>query len=161
MIAGNLIGIMVNGAFVSCETSCQINFGVNMLNSSAVDSGRWAEFVPGLRNWTISVNGNLLLEAVSSDIKALITSGYINGNPLYVVFSTRPQSDTQMSFAGAAYLSQASISAAAKGLANWSANFQGTGALTTSYTEYDLLIDAMPSLAAYPIILDTTGGFTT
>lgn len=130
-----------------------------MIPSSAIDSGGWAEFVAGLRSWTISVNGNLLLEAVGSDIKALIQSGYINQLPLFAQFSTRPSSDIQLQFSGAALFNTGSISAASTGVANWTATLQGTGKLTATYQDFPLLIDAMPAEMDYPIIVDESGGF--
>lgn len=159
MIAGSLIGLIVNGAFVSCETQCQINFNQAMLPSSAVDSGGWAEFIAGLRSWTISVNGNLLLESVGSDIKALIQTGYINQLPMFAQFSTRPSSDIQLVFSGAVLFNMGSITAASTGVANWTCLLQGVGALTTTYNDFPLLINSMPSEADYPIIVDE--GFTT
>ena len=159
MIAGSFIGLMVNGAFVSCETACQINFNQVMIPSSAIDSGGWAEFVAGLRSWTIAVNGNLLLEAVGSDIKAMIQTGYINQYPMFAKFSTYPSEDIQLSFSGAVLFSQASISAASTGAANWSCTLNGTGLLKADYQDFPLLIDAMPSEADYPIIVDE--GLTT
>lgn len=159
MISGNLIGLIVNGAFVSCETSCQINFSQTLLPSSAIDSGGWSEFVAGLRSWTISVNGNLLLESVGSDVKTLIQTGYINQLPMFAQFSTRPSSEIQLQFSGAVLFNTASISAASTGVTNWTATLQGTGKLTETYQNFPLLIDAMPSEADYPIIIDETGGF--
>lgn len=159
MVAGSLIGLIINGSFISCETSCQINFNQNMIPSSAVDSGGWAEFVVGLRSWTISVNGNLLLEAVGSDIKALIQSGYINQLPMFAQFSTRPSSDIQLQFSGAVLFNTSSLSAASTGVANWTCTLQGTGKLTADYQDFPLLIDAMPSEADYPVIVDESGGF--
>lgn len=154
MIAGNLIGLMINGAFISCETSCQINFNQVMIPSSAIDSGGWAEFVAGLRSWTIAVNGNLLLEAVPSDIKAIIQTGFINQYPMFANFSTSPSEDIQLSFSGAVLFSQGSISAASTGNANWTATLQGVGALTATYQDFALLIDAMPAAQDYPLIID-------
>ncbi len=161
MIAGNLIGLMINGAFISCETSCQINFNQVMIPSSAIDSGGWSESVAGLRSWTIAVNGNLLLEAVPSDIKAIIQTGFINQYPMFANFSTSPSEDIQLSFSGAVLFSQASISAASTGVANWTCTLNGTGKLTASYQDFSLLIDAMPSEALWPIVVDESGGFTT
>lgn len=154
MTSGNLIGLIVNGAFVSCETSCTINFNQNMIPSSAIDSGGWSEFVAGIRSWTISVNGNLLLEAVGSDIKALIQSGYINQHVMFAQFSTRPSSDIQLQFSGAVLFNTASITAASTGVANWTCALQGNGKLTATYNDFPLLIDAMPAEADYPIIID-------
>lgn len=161
MIAGNLIGLMINGAFVSCETNCSINFNQDMVKSSAIDSGAWSEFVAGIRSWTISVNGNLLLEAVPTDIKAMITTGFINQLPMYAQFSTSPLAGIQLSFNGAVLFNTASITAANAGVANWTLTLQGTGELETEYIDLALLIDATPSEADYPIIVDESGGFTT
>lgn len=161
MIAGAFIGISINGAFVSCETSCQINFNQNMLPASAVDSGGWAEFIAGLRSWTVSVSGNLLLESVPTDIKAMITTGYINQYPMFCEFKTSPASDIQMSFSGAVLFSQGSISAASTGVANWTLTLNGTGVLQTSYQDFALLIDALPAEKDYPLIINTQEYFTT
>jgi predicted secreted protein len=161
MISGNLIGLNINGAFVSCEVSCQINFNQAMVASSAIDSGGWAEFVAGLRSWILQVNGNLLLESVPSDIKAMIMTGYINQLPMFAMFSTYPQANIQVSFSGAVLFNTGSISAASTGSANWTCQLQGIGALTPAYSDLGLLIDAMPSEADYPIIIDESGNFTT
>lgn len=160
-ISGQLIGLNINGAFVSCETACQFNFENDMLPSSAVDSGGWKEFVYGIRSWTMSVNGNLLLEAVSSDIKAIITTCLMQQLPVFLQFSTRPSSTIKLILSGTGLAATGSIAAPAKGNANWTVSFNGTGALQTTYVDLALLIDAMPAEADYPIVLDTTEGFTT
>lgn len=155
MISGSFIGLMINGAFVSCETQCQINFNQEMLPASAYDSGGWAEFIAGLRSWTVSVNGNFLLESVANDLKALITTGYINQLPMYAQFKTYPSTDIQVGFSGAVLFNSASLTAAASGVSTWTATLQGTGSLKTDYLDMSLLINAMPAEALYPIIVET------
>jgi predicted secreted protein len=158
-IAGRLLGLMINGAFVSCETACTFNFDVDMLPASAVDSGRWKQWVQGIRSWGITVNGNLLLEAVGSDVKTIIQSGFLQGMTFYLQFSTKPSATTEMVFSGAGFVKGGQISAPSVGVANWSVNFNGTGALTTRYVDYELLIDAMPAQADYPLVINSS--FTT
>lgn len=158
-VAGRLIGLKINGAFVSCETSCTFNFDIDMLPASAVDSGRWKEWVSGIRSWGITVNGNLLLESVASDFKTIVTSGLMQGNIFYLQFSTRPSSTIELVFSGAALTKGGQLNAPSAGVANWSVSFNGTGALATSYNDYALLIDAMPAEADYPIIVNSS--FTT
>lgn len=154
MTPGTLIGLVINGAFTSCETQCQINFNQEMLPSSAVDSGGWKEFLAGIRSWTISVNGNLLLDVVGNDIKSLITTGYIKQLPMYAQFSTYPSSTVQLRFSGEVYFNTASITAAATGAATWTAQLQGSGELVAVYNNFPLLINAMPVEADYPTIVD-------
>jgi predicted secreted protein len=153
-ISGSLIGLKVNGAFVSCELSCEIQLDVEMLPATNPTSARWKEFIQGVRGWTMSVNAGLLLEAVPSDIKAIITTGYIRGLPMYIEFSTRASASIQMILSGACVFQNANITAPAQGGASYNVSFQGTGALSTHYHDYDLLIDAMPSEADYPITLE-------
>lgn len=158
-VAGRLIGLKINGAFVSCETACTFSFDIDMLPASAVDSGRWKEWVQGIRSWSITVNGNLLLESVASDFKTIVTSGLMQGSTFFLQFSTHASSTIQMVFSGAALTKGGQLNAQSTGVANWSVSFQGTGPLTTTYNDYELLIDAMPAEADYPIIINS--GFTT
>lgn len=153
-IDGKLIGMKINGSFVSCETSCSIHMDRETLPSSAVTSGGWKEFIKGIRSWTVGVNGNLLLESVPSDIKSIITSGYINDQDIFVEFSTRVSSTIQLVFSGIAIFQNADITAPSSGKANWQVNFQGSGPLASTYQDFDLLIDSMPSLADYQLIVD-------
>lgn len=156
-VPGSLIGLKVNGSFAACQIACSLNFKNNLLPSSAITSGGWKEFLYGVREWTMSVDGNLLLEVVPSDIKAIFTTGFMKQYPMYVEFSTGTNDGIQMSISGAALLDNGNISAPQTGATNWQANFQGTGELTPSYHDVDLLIDAMPSEADYPIIVDEQG----
>lgn len=151
---GKFLGLKVNGAFVACETNCSISFDVNMLAASAVDSGGWKEFIAGIRGWQVTVDANLILAAVASDVKAIITTGLMNRLPMFIQFSTRPSVEIQMILSGAVLLASGSITAPAKGNATWTVSLQGTGALQTTYHDFSLLIDALPSAADYPVVVN-------
>lgn len=153
-VAGRLFGIKMNGAFVSCEISCEIVFDREMLPATAVDSGGWKEYINGLRGWSINVNGKLLLDAVGADIKTLLQTAYFSDLPLYVQFATRPSVTEQLVFSGNALLPSANISAGASGTANWTATLQGNGKLNHNLQDFLLLIDAMPAEADYPTIVN-------
>jgi predicted secreted protein len=152
-VKGTLLGLKINGAFVSCETSCDFNIDVEMINASSVTVGRWAEFVAGIRKWGINVAGNLLLESVGADAKTILQA-IDSGLPVFLQFSTRASVGTQFVLSGAALPQNLGIGAAMQGKANWTASFQGTGPLATSFEDFSLLIDAMPAEADYPIIVN-------
>jgi predicted secreted protein len=154
MIAGYLIGLKINGAFVSCETSCSINFKNNNLPASAITSGGWKEFIYGIREWSVSVDGNLLLEAVPSDIKGLITTGFIGQYPMVASFSTKVSSTIQLALSGAVLLDSGQITAPQTGMSNWTATLQGSGVLDFQYNDFDLLIDASPPETQWQTIVD-------
>jgi len=152
-IPGRLIGLKVNGVFISCELSCDFNFQSDMLPASAIDSAGWKEFIAGIRSWTMSVSGRLLTEAVGADFKTIMNS-WISRNPLFLIWGTRPSATTQMSISGAALVASGNATGPNKGFANWNVTFQGTGELTTSFEDFSLIIDAMPAIEDYPIIYD-------
>lgn len=157
-VGGNIIGLMVNGSFTSCEIACSINFNQEMLGASAIDSGRWKEFIAGIRDWNVSVNGNLLLEAVGTDIKAILLMNYFGTLPLFIQFRTRPSSTIELILSGDALFQSGNINAAGNSIANWTASFQGSGPLKSTFQNYLLLIDALPVGADYPIIVDENQG---
>lgn len=153
-VAGRLIGVQIGGSFVKCEISSTISFDQEMLPASAVDSGRWAEFLKGLRQWKIAVNGGLLLEAVGADIKTMLLAGYFDDMPMVAMFSTRPTATLELIFSGAVLFNSGDITAGSTGAAIWNANLQGTGELSHTMQDYELLIDAMPPEEDYPILVD-------
>lgn len=153
-IAGRLIGLQVNGIFISCEISCTFNFQAEMLPASAIDSAGWKEFIAGIRSWSMTVDGQLLAEAVGADFKTIFNT-FFSRLPVLLIWGTRPSAVTQLSISGSALLASGSTTAPNKGSSTWNVVFQGTGALTTSFEDFSLIIDAMPAVADYPVIVDT------
>jgi predicted secreted protein len=154
-IAGKMIGITVGGIFISCETSCDFNCEVEMLPASAVTSGRWKEFIPGIRSWTMSVNMNLLLASAGSDAKTLLKA-VLTGEMLALEFRTRSSISPFLIISGNAFVQSQGISAANAGKATSTVTFQGSGPFITNFEEFYLIINAMPIEADYEIIIDTT-----
>lgn len=152
-IAGKLIGLQISGVFISCEISCDFSCNVEMLPASAIDSAGWKEFIGGLRSWGITVNGQLLAEAVGADFKTIMNAIY-SRLPVFLTWGTRPSAVTQMSISGNALPSSLNATAPSKGAATWNVTFQGTGAPVASFEDFLLIIDAMPPDATYPTIVD-------
>jgi predicted secreted protein len=153
-VNGSIIGLAFNGAFISCEISCAINFNREMLPASATDSGGWKEFISGVRDWNVNVNANLILEAVPADIKTLLTANYFGDLPLYIQFSTRPSATTELILSGNTLFQSGSITAPFGSASNWTSTLQGTGPLNSTFQDYALLIDALPVGADYPTIVN-------
>lgn len=153
--AGRLIGVQAGGSFMSCEISATLSLTQEMLACAAVDSGRFAEYIAGLRGWSINVNGGLLLEAVGADIKTILLTNYFDTIPLTVAFSTRPNTDLELIFSGVALFTSGDITAPSDGGATWTIQLQGTGPLSHTIQEYALLIDAMPPEEDWPTLVDT------
>lgn len=154
-IAGKMMGITVGGIFISCETSCDFNCEVEMLPASAVTSGRWKEFIAGIRSWTMSVNMNLLLASAGADAKTLLNS-VLTGEILALQFRTRSSISPYLIISGNAFVQTQSISAAFAGKATSIVTFQGTGPFTTDFEEFWLIINSMPAPSDKPFVVDTT-----
>ena len=143
----------VAGISVACEVSCDFNFAADMIPASAIDSGGWKEFLSGLRSWTATVNGRLLVEAVGADFKTIYRS-FEDGLPVFLTIGTRPSATTQLTISGNARVASGSLSAPSRGSTTWNISFQGTGKPQTNFQDFRLLIDAMPSDAGYPTIVE-------
>lgn len=154
-IRGALIGLKINDSFVSCETSCEFSFDVNMLAASPPDSGRWASFIPGLRSWKMTVNMNLLLASVGADIKTVLQA-VITGEAVQLQFRTNVSISPHMIISGTAYPQTGGITAPGKGNATANVTFTGSGPFTTDFEQFYLIIDAMPAPSDKPYIIDTT-----
>ena len=152
-IAGRLLGLKVNGVFISCEVSSEFNCNVDMLPASAIDSEGWKEFIQGIRSWTVNVSGQLLVEAVGADFKTLMNAVYTR-LPVFVIWGTRPSATSQMSISGDAFPMNLNATGASKGPASWNVSFQGTGRPVSSFEDFALIIDSMPPSADYPTIVD-------
>lgn len=152
-IPGRLLGLQVNGVFISCEVSSTFNFQADMLPASAIDSAGWKEFLAGIRSWSMSVSGQLLAEAVGADFKTVLNT-YFSRLPVLLIWGTRPSATTQLSISGSALLASGSATGGSKGSSTYDLSFQGTGVLQTSFEDFSLIIDAMPAIEDYPIIVD-------
>lgn len=154
-IRGALIGLRINGNFVSCETACDFSFDVNMLAASTPDSGRWAGFIPGLRSWKMTVNMNLLLASVGADIKTVLQA-VITGESVDLEFRTNMSISPHLIISGTAYPQTGGITAPGKGNATANVSFQGSGAFTCDFEQFWLIINAMPANSDKPVYIDTT-----
>lgn len=152
-IAGRLIGLQVNGAFVSCEVSCDFNFQVDMMPASAVDSEGWKEFIAGIRSWSVNVNGHLLAEAVGADFKTIMNAVFLRQQVLLTI-GTRPSATTQLTLTGTALPATGGFTGPNKGASTWTVNFQGTGEIVASFEDFEIIIMAMPVNADYPLVVD-------
>lgn len=153
-VKGSLIGLRINGEFVSCETSSNFNFDVEMLPASPIDSGRWSESIPGVRSWTMSVNGNMLLVTVGADIKKVLNA-VLTGEEMELEFRTRLGISPEVVISGKAYPKTGGINAGNTGKTPWNVDFIGNGPFNLSIEEFWLIINNMPINNNYQTIVET------
>ena len=152
-IRGALMGVSVDGNFISCETNAEMHFDTEMIPASSVSSGYFREKVPGKQDWRMMVDGYLLKRAMASDFKTLFTS-WRNRQPLQLQFRTRPWVDQYLIFEGEAWVQQGSLLAPNRGLSNWTIVFEGNGVLNMDWEEFWVIINAMPPTMDWPTIVE-------
>lgn len=156
IVKGSRLNISFNGLNISCQTACELSFDAEMIPASAVTSGRWKEFVAGIRSWSISVNAKLLKANTSgADVRNVIAA-YLSGQKVFMEMKTTTGELVELTFSGYVLVQNGGIQGGATGAATWNGSFQGTGELTTNIEDFGLIIDAMPIEAEWPIIYDTT-----
>jgi Phage major tail protein 2. len=152
---GKMMGVTVESKFISCELDSTLNFDKDMVPVSSVQSGKWAEFIPGKRNWQMSINMALLKSKAPQDFKTLYQA-WFEDTKITVAFRTRLNVDQFLIFEGEGYVKSGDASAPRSGLATGNMVIIGSGILNMSWEEFWLIINAQPANADKPNIVDTT-----
>lgn len=126
-LPGNLLGIEIDGKFVACETSCEFTFEADMLDASAVDSGRWKEVIAGLRSWSISVNASMLIQSSATDLTSIINA-FVSGQRMRVRIKTKVAMIGSILITGYVIVQNGGLSAAVNSTTTWNTTLQGDGA---------------------------------
>ena len=156
-MSGNLLGLEINGQFISCELSCEFNFEADLRGASPVDAGRWKEWIPGVRSWNISLNAAMLIRMVGTGATTILNA-FLTGEIINIRFATRRTDVPDFAIIGKAIVQNGSIIGGVNSLATWNTVLQGNGpftiivnenvqfALATDITETELLEDGNSNL---------------
>jgi len=128
-LSGNLLGVQINGEYISCETSCEFNFEADMKGASPVDAGRWKEVIPAVRSWNVTVNAGLLIQAAGASAGTVL-SAYLTGEEVIIRFAVKDTLMPAFILEGKAYVNSGTISASVNSKASWNCSFTGSGPFT-------------------------------
>ncbi len=111
-----------------------LDLGVDNVDVTNFDSDGWREFLAGIKEWSGSFEGNLVLEDSADPLKprtgqAVILQAWIDGDLVEVKLQVAPG----IELSGKIIL-QPSMDVPAGDKASISCNFQGSGALTLPST---------------------------
>lgn len=126
-LSGNLVGAEIDGKFVACETSCEINFEADMIDASAVDSGRWKEVIAGIRSWSVSVNAAMLIQSARADFTTIINA-FMSGASMTLRIRTKIAMVGSVVITGRVIVQSGGMSAAVSTTTGWNTVLQGDGA---------------------------------
>lgn len=127
-INGTALLVYSAGTAIAYSKSCTLNRNVATIDVTSKDSSGNTDILPGLRDWSIDVDG---LVALDSAVNAEYLDGLITGRTqVKVRFSTNVSGDGHWN--GSAYVTSLSITAPMEDAITFSATFSGDGALTLS-----------------------------
>lgn len=126
-MSGNLLGLEINGEFVPCEISCEFNFEAELRPASPVTSGRWKEWIAGVRTWSISLNAAMLLRMLDGASLPVVLNAFMTGELLGVRFMVRNTTFPNFILSGNALVQSGSIGSTVNVLAGWNTVLMGNG----------------------------------
>lgn len=126
MIAGKGGKINVGANTVSDIPSWSIDLGADMLDATVLGDD-WKKVLPGLKEWSASVDGNWNVASDANGQKA-IQDAYLNASPLALKFYV----NSTNYYSGSGYVTGLSIEDPVDGEVSFGIEIQGNGAL--SYT---------------------------
>lgn len=122
---GTNLLLYVAGIAVAYSKTCTLSRNVAMIDTTTKDSGGDMDSIPGLRDWSISVDGLVALDSITN---AEYFDGLITGRTLVNIrFGTDTSADGQWD--GSAYVESMSMEAPMEGEVSFSGSLKGTGAL--------------------------------
>lgn len=127
-INGSSILLYCGGTALAYSTSHTLNVNMATIDVTSKDSAGWTDILPGLRDWSVDVEGFVALDSTT------------NYDYLYGLFSGRTQVMLKLStnvssddyWHGYAYLTSLSMAAPVEDKITFSASFSGDGVLTKS-----------------------------
>lgn len=156
MIPGRLIGLEVDGHFVACETQCDVNWNNELLPASNPDTGRWRKFIEGVRDWSVTVNANLVLDGITGVGLDYVLAKFLSGGEMGIKYRTLPGlTIPEFIISGNVLIRNGNTTAPSVGNSTWMVNMQGNGAMNANVDPFaNLIINAMPPDAEWPLIVE-------
>lgn len=152
-IDGLLLAVEVGGSRIDCEINCDFSYETDMLPATNPNVGRWRSFLAGVQGWTVAVNGILMLGSAGTGFANLFDIA-MQGDHVGIKFGTITGVTPGMVLEGQALIRSINLGAPSVGKSQFSVIFQGSGPLNRNFEENELIIDAMPPEAEWPLIVE-------
>lgn len=122
---GTSLTVYVAGTAIALSKSCTLNRNNSMIDTTTKDSAGDKDGIPGLRDWSVSVDGLVGLDETTN---IAYLDGLLTGRTLVSLkFSTNTSGDTY--WTGNAYITTVSVESPMEAEVSFSAAFEGTGPL--------------------------------
>ncbi|MCJ7449658.1 MAG: phage tail protein, partial [Bacteroidales bacterium] len=129
-INGHDLLLYVGGVAISHSTSCSITLNAGTVNVTSKDSDKWADFLPGAREWSVEASGMVALDATYG-LDEFYT--LMNSQASATVKFATSNSDDRF-FSGTGYITSVSADAPDESPSTFTVSFAGTGKLKFAKT---------------------------
>lgn len=141
IIKGQNLRVLVGGKCVAMAKTCTFHIALQTEDSSTKDSeGDWQENTPVGKSWDCQTDSLVTLvdNGSNGELPQDLVSLILNATPVTITFdqtagtNNRIAQESVLKMTGSAYLNDLSITAANRENSTITAQFTGTGALTTA-----------------------------
>lgn len=132
-MSGSLMGLEINGTFIKCELSCEFTYETDLRSASPVDAGRWKEWVPGVRSWSINLNAAMLMRMAGTGVDVVLNA-FLTGEILNVRFVPKRLDVPHLEIRGKAFVRSGGINAIANTRSTWTTTLTGHGPFSVTIT---------------------------
>lgn len=116
-----------------CATSVSVNIVTESIETSVSGNGLWASFAPTKNSFTASANGNVSLNDPASLTLVELQQKQIAQEIFLIQFLQTADDGSTYTKYGYCFITGSSDTGSFDGVATFSINFQGTGALTLDF----------------------------
>jgi predicted secreted protein len=124
--AALVVGLYIATNKVAEMKAPKLTSGADMIDTTSLDSSGWKEVIAGLKEWSISSDGNW--KFTDTNGQAALWAAYLAGTELDIVF--RMTAAAAPAFSGHAFVSKCDVSGDVADKIGVSFELKGSGALT-------------------------------
>jgi len=125
---GRTFGVYIGQTLMAYTRSNTLSLTADNVDITTKDSALWAEVLPTVKSWSVSIDGLTALDSAKNMDKLM--DYLIPGTKVVVKFSTATSGDVY--YYGYAYITSVEISAPNTDVVSYSATFTGTSTLSTA-----------------------------
>jgi len=123
---GRTLGIYVGNVLQAYSKSCSLSLKAGTMDITTKDSLLWADFLPTVKDWSITCEGLVALNSAANFAK--LSDYLIAGTLIVVKFSIHDSGN--LYWYGSAYVTQCDMNAGMDEPVSYTATFTGDGVLT-------------------------------
>lgn len=133
-ILGQSMRVLIGAAVIECEDGFSLTVEGEEIDVSCKSSGNWADTLAGTKNWSVSINAKLEVDAAANGFFDILDD-LVNGTELAIEITTYDGTATIVGdkyVSGTAVVTSTTLNGNRNEAVSWDATLSGRGALVTT-----------------------------